>query len=124
MRRSLKIIGIVLAVLLLLSGSIVGVLHLKSVQTYIAGKVAEQLSEMLEVDASIGSMHYRPLSQLTIDSVYLSDQERDTLAFIDQLQVKFYPLALRHQRINIEQLRLENPYINLQSRTEIGRAHV
>ena len=118
MRRSLKIIGIVLAVLLLLSGSIVGVLHLKSVQTYIAGKVAEQLSELLEVDASIGSMHYRPLSQLTIDSVYLSDQERDTLAFIDQLQVKFYPLALRHQRINIEQLRLENPYINLQSRTD------
>ena len=118
MRRSLKIIGIVLAVLLLLSGSMVGLLHLKAVQTYIAGKVAEQLSEMLEADASIGAMHYRPLSHLTIDSVYLSDQQRDTLAFIEKLQVEFHPLALRQQRINIERLCLENPYINLQSRTD------
>ena len=82
MKRALIVIGIVLGSLLLLFGSIVGVLHIKGVQTYIVGKIAEQFSEKLNIDANIASFHYRPLSHLALDSVYLSDQKHDTLAYI------------------------------------------
>lgn len=76
---------------MLLLGGVVGVLHIKDVQTFIVGKVADKLSKELNVEASIASFHYRPLSHLTLDSVYLSDQKRDTLAFIEQLQLEFAP---------------------------------
>jgi uncharacterized protein involved in outer membrane biogenesis len=118
MKRALIVIGIVLGSLLLLFGSIVGVLHIKGVQTYIVGKIAEQFSEKLNVDANIASFHYRPLSHLALDSVYLSDQKHDTLAYIEQLRLEFAPLALLEQRINIQELRLHNPYINLHSTSD------
>ena len=117
-QKAFAIVAIVLGVFLLLLGGVVGVLHIKDVQTFIVGKVADKLSEELNVEASIASFHYCPLSHLVLDSVYLSDQQRDTLAFIEQLQLEFAPLALREQRINIQQLRLQNPYINLQSTSD------
>ena len=117
-KKAFAIIGIVLVSLLLLFGGIVGMLHIKGVQTFIVGKVADKLSEQLNVDASIASFHYRPLSHLTLDSVYFSDQQRDTLVFIEQLQLEFAPLALREKRINIQKLRLQYPYVNLQSTSD------
>ncbi len=115
MKKALAIIGIVIGSLLLLCGGIVGVLHIKGVQTYIVGKVASSLSEQVQADVRIAQFHYRPLSSLTIDSIYLSDQRQDTLAYIEQLQLEFKPLALRNKRINIQQLHLQKPYLNLQS---------
>lgn len=115
MRKALIVIGSLLGSLLLLSGASVGVLHIKQVQTYIVGKVASSLSERFGADVRIAQFHYRPLSHLTIDSVYLSDQRKDTLAYIEQLCLEFQPLYLFDNRINIQQLYLEKPYVNLQS---------
>lgn len=118
MRKALIVIGSVLGSLLLLSGASVGVLHIKQVQTFIVGKVANRLSEWFGADVRIAQFHYRPLSHLTIDSVYLSDQRLDTLAYIEQLKVEFTPLDILEERINIQQVALHKPYINLQSITD------
>ena len=115
MKKALIIIGIVLGTLLLLSGSVVGLLQLKSVQTYIVCKVTEKLEEMLQVDVRVAQFHYNPLSSIFIDSVYLSDQQHDTLAYIEHLQAEFNPLALCDQRIEIQAIKLQNPYVNIQS---------
>ena len=117
-KKAFAVIAIVIVALMLIVGTLVGILHIKSVQTFIMGKVADQFSKQLNVDASIASFHYRPLSYLKLDSVYLSDQQRDTLAFIEQLQLEFKPLALLEEQINIQQLRLKNPYINLHSTSD------
>ena len=117
-KRTLVIIGIVLGTLLLLSGGVVGLLQLKGVQTYIVNKVTHQLEKMLQVDVHVAQFHYRPLSSICIDSVYLSDQHRDTLAYIEQLQAKFHPLALFDNRIEIQELKLKQPYVNLQSQSD------
>lgn len=118
MKKALIIIGIVLSSLLLLGGSLVGILHIKSVQTYIVGKVAGKFSEMIDAEVSIAQFHYKPLSHLTIDSVYLSDQKYDTLAFIEQLDITFQPLELKNKKIDIQHLRLQSAYINLQQSKE------
>lgn len=114
-KRAFAVFFVVLGSFLLLNGAIVGLLHLQSVQTFIIGKVTDQLESMLDAEVSIAKFHYRPLSHLAVDSIYLSDQRHDTLAFIDQLQVEFQPLQLRYDRIDIQQIRLHNPYINIQS---------
>ena len=105
-------------VLLLLFGAAVGLLHLKSVQTYIIGQVTDQLEKTLQVDVEIAQFHYRPLSHLSVDNIYLSDQQYDTLAFIEQMRVEFKPIQLFHNRIDIQRLQLLNPYVNLQSTSD------
>ena len=87
-------VGIFVAVstVFILLGGVIGMLHLKGVQTYLIGKVTVKLEEILQANVRIAQFHYRPLSHLTIDSVYLSDQQHDTLAYIDQMQVEFHPL--------------------------------
>ena len=117
-RHFFAIMGIVVGALLLLLVCATGVLQIKQVQTYVVGKVADKLSDTFQADVQIAQFHYRPLSHLTIDSIYLSDQQLDTLAFIKQLELSFKPLALFHKRIDIQMLTLREPYINLQSRSD------
>lgn len=114
-RKTFVGILIGLGVLLLLIGGAVGLLHMKSVQTYIISRITNQLAETLQADVRIAQFHYRPLSHLAIDSIYLSDQQRDTLAYIEQMRVEFQPLQLRFDRIDIQRLQLQNPYVNLHS---------
>ena len=117
-KKAFSTICIVCLSLLLLGVIGIGVLHMKGVQTYIIGKVTQRLETMLDADVRITQFHYRPLSYLTIDSIYLSDQQHDTLVFVDQIQVEFQPLQLRYDRIDVQLLRLQNPYINLQSTSD------
>lgn len=115
MKKALIVIGIVFASLLLILGSSVLVLHHSKVQTYLIGKVAENLSESLQADVQIKHIHYRPLNRLTIDSLYLSDQQRDTLAFIEQADITINLLHLADDRLDIKKISLIRPYVNLQS---------
>ena len=47
-----------LGVFVLLLGGIVGLLHLKTVQTYIIGKITDKLEETLQADVKIAQFHY------------------------------------------------------------------
>mgnify|MGYP003294616665 CR=1 FL=1 len=102
---------------MLLTGSVVGLLHLKSIQTYIISKVTNKLSKEWQTDVHIEQFHYRPLSHLVVDSIYLSDQQKDTLAYIEQIDLRFDPLALGDMQLEIEQLIVKKPYINIQNRS-------
>jgi hypothetical protein len=113
MKKALIIIGIVLGSILLLSGSFVGLLHLKSVQTYIIGKITDRISKELNIEVQVKQFHYRPLSHLTVDEIYLSDQQKDTLAYIKQIDLEFDPLQLREKNLNISHLTLKDPYLNI-----------
>ena len=102
MKRALTIISTICIVIILLFGGLIAVLHMKSVQTYVIGKATEFLSRDLQVDVHISQFHYRPLSHLTIDSIYLSDQQKDTLAFLEQVELKFHPLRLKDRILDID----------------------
>ena len=97
MRKTLIVISIIISSLLLILGGSVLVLCHHSVQTSIANRVASNLSERLAVDVNIGKIHYKPLSRLIVDSIYMSDQQNDTLFFVEQLNATFHPLQLLHQ---------------------------
>ena len=118
MRKALIVIGIILGSFILLASGMIGLLHLKQVQTYIIEKVTTRLSKEWQADVKIAHFHYRPLSHLVVDSIYLSDQQKDTLAYIEQLELQFNPLALEDLRLDIEQLTLKKPYVNIQHRSD------
>lgn len=115
MRKALIVIGIILGSLLLILGGSVLVLHHSKVQTYIVSLVTRNLSESLQADVEIKHIHYRPLNHLTFDSLYISDQQRDTLAFIEQANITINLLQLRKDRLDLSHIHLTRPYVNIQS---------
>ena len=96
----------------------IGLLHLKQVQTYIIERVTTRLSKEWQADVKVAQFHYRPLSHLIVDSIYLSDQQKDTLAYVEQLELQFNPLALEDLRLDIVQLTLKKPYVNVQHHSD------
>lgn len=115
MKRALIIIGIVLGSLLILLGGATLLLQQSKVQTYIVGKITQQLSQTLQADVEIKRVHYRPLNHLTVDSLYISDQQRDTLAFVAQANISINLLRLREDRLDLTNVELKQPYINIHS---------
>ena len=115
MKRALIIIGIVLGSLLILLGGATLLLQQSKVQTYIVGKITQELSQSLQADVEIKRVHYRPLNHLTVDSLYISDQQRDTLAFVAQANISINLLRLREDRLDLTNVELKQPYINIHS---------
>ena len=115
MRKALIIIGIVLGSLLILLGGATLLLQQSKVQTYIVGKITQELSQSLQADVEIKRVHYRPLNHLTVDSLYISDQQRDTLAFVTQANISINLLRLREDRLDLTNVELKQPYINIHS---------
>ena len=114
-RKWLTPLVVVLIALSLLIGGTLLALYNSKVQTYIVGQVAEKLSEKLSADVSIKHIHYRPLNHLTVDSLYISDQQRDTLLFVEQADISINLLGLVDDRLDLTEIALKRPYINLQS---------
>ena len=115
MKRVLIIIGIVLGSLLILLGGATLLLQQSNVQTYIVSKITQQLSQTLQADVEIKRVHYRPLNHLTVDSLYISDQQRDTLAFVTQANISINLLRLREDRLDLTNVELKQPYVNIHS---------
>ena len=115
MKRALIIIGIVLGSLLILLGGAKLLLQQSKVQTYIVGKITQELSQSLQADVEIKRVHYRPLNHLTVDSLYISDQQRDTLAFVAQANISINLLRLREDRLDLTNVELKQSYVNIHS---------
>ena len=115
MRKALIIIGIVLGSLLILLGGATLLLQQSNVQTYIVSKITKQLSQTLQADVEIKRVHYRPLNHLTVDSLYISDQQRDTLLFVAQANISINLLQLAEDRLDLTHIELLQPYIHIHS---------
>ena len=115
LRKAFAIIALLLGIILLLLGGSMKLLQHPKVQTYLIGKLTNSLSETLNADVHIKHIYYRPLNHLTIDSLYISDQQRDTLAFIEKTHINIDFLAFADDRLDFTAIELERPYIRLQS---------
>lgn len=118
MRKALIVISIIFGSLLLLLGGSALVVCQRGVQTRIANLVAGNLSSRLSVEVNIGEMHYKPLNHLTIDSIYLSDQQQDTLVFIEHIHANFHPLQLFKRRLDFTEILCTRPFVNIQTLTD------
>ena len=100
-KKIFTIVAIILGSLLLMFGGGILIIHHHKVQTYIIGVLANHLSESLSADVQIRHFHYHPLNHLSIDSLYISDQQRDTLAFIEQANISINLLQLRKNHLDL-----------------------
>lgn len=99
MKRSLSIIGAVVAGVVLIISILFVVVTSDRVGTALAQRVVEELSNKLGANARIGSVAYQFPARLTLRDIYIEDQQQDTLLYLQEIYAHFNPLALRHDEI-------------------------
>ncbi|MDO4191116.1 MAG: AsmA family protein, partial [Bacteroidales bacterium] len=113
MKKALKIVSILLAIVVLLPTIAVTLLNTNKVQNYLVDKVATFLSEEWGADVSVGRVDYRIPNHIKVDYLYLSDIEGDTLAFVSQVDGAFKAKALLDRQLIISSLLIDGPVFNL-----------
>lgn len=111
MKRLLVTFGVFVLCILLTLGIIGLSVRSSKVQTAVIALVTDQLQTALDADVHIDKVDIRLLSHLIISGVYLSDQQRDTLLYIDKLDIKFNPLAIDDGRLDFPSVKVNSPYI-------------
>ena len=94
MKKVWVILLIVAGCILVPVGLVVGFLSSSKIQTAAAQKATEKLSESLNTTVNIGTVKYQFPMRITLNDIYIEDQQQDTLLYIKQLYTRFSPLAL------------------------------
>ena len=123
MKKGLRITFWILAALLVLLLALVVAVQSPAVQTALARKAVDRLSENIDGDVSIGHIAVRPFDAVTLEDVVLTDRHpytggefptQDTLARIGSLSARFSLKGLLHkERISVSRLTLQDGELNL-----------
>lgn len=83
------------------------------VQTAAVRWMAAELSQALKADIDVGHVEYRFFNTLHIDSVYISDRQGDTLAYVGSLDVQMRMRDLLVKKVSVRKVHIDQPYVNL-----------
>ena len=113
MRKTFKILLIIVAALILLCAAAFIALNNRSVQMKIVRYAERELSEKLGTNVSIGGAYYKFFSNISLNEVYIQSLENDTLAYIGDAQMRFSFLKLFKNKFVVRSLDIDNLYTNL-----------
>jgi len=105
--RAGKIILKIIAVLVILLLLMVGLINLPTVQTFITQKITERIKTDYNLDIRVGGVNIAIPNTLSLDDVFVADQQGDTLLFLASLDVDVRLLALLNNTVNVSYLKLE-----------------
>ena len=83
------------------------------VQTAAVRWLAAEVSQALHAEVDVRHVEYRFFNTLHIDDVYLSDQQGDTLAHINSIDVQMRMRDLLNKKVSIRKVLIDQPYVNL-----------
>ena len=112
-KKRYKIIVFVLAFLLVLLVSPIILLNIGKVQRFVVDKVTEALETKMETKVEIGGVKLRLFNRVTLEDVYLADQQGDTLLFAQEVKANIAILPLFKRELNIREGILENIDIHI-----------
>ncbi len=108
MKRFVYILTIVLTCTLLVMGTLLCLVGSSKVQTSLVQVVLHEVSRGLQAEMRVGKVEYQLFNRLQIDSIYLEDQQGDTLLFVDTLQARFHFAGLFRKQIIFNEVALQN----------------
>lgn len=98
---------------MVLIGILYFLLRTSKVQTFITQKITTQLSDQLQTNLSIEGVDIDFFKKVVLEGIYLEDQQQDTLLYADRLRVDIGLFALFGKEIVLDEILLENAYVNL-----------
>lgn len=115
MKRLLKIFRNIILSLLALIVIVLALINMSSVQTYLAKKATNFLSEKLNTTVSIQNVRIDLLNYVSLEGLYIADQQKDTLAFLGKAEVRITDLLFMGNATPVlHYIGLANGFINLQ----------
>jgi hypothetical protein len=105
-------------VLLLLLGSLYGILHLPTVQTWIVKKATNSLSKQLHTKVTIDRVDFSFFYKLEFQNLLIEDHQKDTLLFAGAAQVDLNDWFFAKDKIILKYIGLESTVINIKRRNE------
>ena len=88
-KKTAKIFGFSLAGIILFFALLYMLLQNSKIQNYIAQTVVKELSTKLHTKVSVGKIEYKLFNVLSINNLYVEDQRKDTLLFIQNADAHF-----------------------------------
>ena len=82
------------------------------VQTAVLEVVTHKVSENLNTRIDIEKIAYSFPNRLTINGIYIEDEQQDTLLWVDTLQARFEATGFFHKRIIFSKATLKHVYAN------------
>lgn len=89
-------------------------LQFSSVQTFVSKKVAKYLSKELNAKVEIGSIYFKPFSELNLHDFSLSDQQGNQIISAKKLNADLILTDFFQNKIIIERLNIEKAYVDFQ----------
>jgi hypothetical protein len=83
------------------------------VQTYIGNIVADQISEVTRTPISIKGVDIHGLRSFSLKGLYIEDYKKDTLIYVDKLNVKLDSVNLNNSSWYINKIVLKKMFFNL-----------
>ncbi|GAB4467273.1 MAG: translocation/assembly module TamB domain-containing protein [Thermoflexibacter sp.] len=110
----LKRLGKIKASILLLFISILGLLQLSIVQTYLARKATNYLTELTGFETSIQKVSIQWLDKAVLKNILIKDRLQNTMIEVDALEVNYSLLGLLQRKdIILDQVGLAGAKVNL-----------
>lgn len=113
----------VLVVILVVGGSILGLLQLDTTQQYLAEKIEQRVSSSYKAKLSIGNVDGFLPFRFTLNNVVLTGGDsaatkKDTLAIIDHINTQIDIWSLLQNKISISNFKMEQPRVWLGTNKE------
>jgi hypothetical protein len=102
-----------LGLIFLLLVSVILVLQVDSVQTFLARRATSYLSSELKADISIKRLSFRLVKSVILQGVLIKDQHNDTLLYVDELNVSISSFSTQKHTMKIGRLTLNDATFNL-----------
>ena len=112
-----RTVVIVLIPIILVSLPVV-LFYLPFVQNYAAQKGSHYVSGMIGMDIHIGKFRLTYPFNLTVQDIYVTDVNRDTLVYVSDLNVNIHPISYAKQELSVSRLFLGGVRIQSQSLIE------
>lgn len=88
-------------------------IHLPTGKRFVKNEVQQYLSNKLQTKVVIGALDYRIPDWVTIKKLYIEDQHKDTLLYVDYVRIDIKMLRLLNNNIHINKVAVSNAWVNI-----------
>ena len=93
-------------------------IQIPGIQTKVTQKVAKNFAEQWGTEVSIGRVNISFFETASLEDIYIEDLAGDTLLYADYVKADIGAFALFKQSIVLDEIVLENAYVNLQRQAD------
>lgn len=108
-----RVLGWIIMSILILVVLIVILIQVPSVQNWAKNKAVTYLENKIHTKVSLGKINLRILDGLQIEKLYLEDQKKDTLLYVDDFRVDISVLQLLRSKAMISNIALNGAVANI-----------